>query len=144
MLMMNESLQTSSTGNYQQMTVSLSALRRQKMSTVEVDEVEQQGGTLNVTGNQPWNAVESVPIEGLISQGDLTKARTHLATVTFKVPKAFAVNGKNFCELEILGQADEIFRSASDEIEFAINISKNPTRLFNHKEPSDNILKYIK
>lgn len=113
MLMMNESLQTSSTGNYQQMTVSLSALRRQKMSTVEVDEVEQQGGTLNVTGNQPWNAVESVPIEGLISQGDLTKARTHLATVTFKVPKAFAVNGKNFCELEILGQADEIFRSAS-------------------------------
>lgn len=111
--MMNESLQTSSTGNYQQMTVSLSALRRQKMSTVEVDEVEQQGGTLNVTGNQPWNAVESVPIEGLISQGDLTKARTHLATVTFKVPKAFAVNGKNFCELEILGQADEIFRSAS-------------------------------
>ena len=113
MLMMNESLQTSSTCNYQQMTVSLSALRRQKMSTVEVDEVEQQGGTLNVTGNQPWNAVESVPIEGLISQGDLTKARTHLATVTFKVPKAFAVNGKNFCELEILGQADEIFRSAS-------------------------------
>ena len=111
--MMNESLQTSSTGNYQQMTVSLSALRRQKMSTVEVDEVEQQGGTLNVTGNQPWNAVESVPIEGLISQGDLTKARSHLATVTFKVPKAFAVNGKNFCELEILGQADEIFRSAS-------------------------------
>ena len=111
--MMNESLQTSSTCNYQQMTVSLSALRRQKMSTVEVDEVEQQGGTLNVTGNQPWNAVESVPIEGLISQGDLTKARTHLATVTFKVPKAFAVNGKNFCELEILGQADEIFRSAS-------------------------------
>ena len=111
--MMNESLQTSSTGNYQQVTVSLSALRRQKMSTVEVDEVEQQGGTLNVTGNQPWNAVESVPIEGLISQGDLTKARSHLATVTFKVPKAFAVNGKNFCELEILGQADEIFRSAS-------------------------------
>lgn len=113
MLMMNESLQTSSTGNYQQVTVSLSALRRQKMSTVEVDEVEQQGGTLNVTGNQPWNAVESVPIEGLISQGDLTKARSHLATVTFKVPKAFAVNGKNFCELEILGQADELFRSAS-------------------------------
>lgn len=111
--MMNESLQTSSTGNYQQVTVSLSALRRQKMSTVEVDEVEQQGGTLNVTGNQPWNAVESVPIEGLISQGDLTKARSHLATVTFKVPKAFAVNGKNFCELEILGQADELFRSAS-------------------------------
>ena len=111
--MMNESLQTSSTGNYQQVTVSLSALRRQKMSTVEVDEVEQQGGTLNVTGNQPWKTVESVPIEGLISQGDLTKARSHLATVTFKVPKAFAVNGKNFCELEILGQADEIFRSAS-------------------------------
>ena len=111
--MMNESLQTSSTGDYQQMTVSLSALRRQKMSTVEVDEVEQQGGTLNVTGNQPWKTVESVPIEGLISQGDLTKARTHLATVTFKVPKSFAVNGKNFCELEVLGQSDEIFRSAS-------------------------------
>ncbi len=111
---MNESLQSSSTSDG--MTASVQQLVRQRISSADEESIEQQNGTINVTGQQPWSSVQSVPVKDLISQGDLKKAQGHLVTVTFKVPKEFAVNGHNFCELEVLGQTDGSFRSGTGQL----------------------------